>query len=129
MSTAPMTTQQIGDQLVALCRQGKNLEAIETLYSPDIESVEACSAPGMDRVMKGIDAIRGKNQWWFENHEVHGGETLGPMCNDDRFAVIFKIDVTPKQSGQRMQLEEVGLYTVKDGRIVKEEFFYNMNAC
>jgi hypothetical protein len=38
------------------------------------------------------------------------------------------MDVTFKGSGQRMQLDEVGLYTVKDGRIVREEFFYAMGA-
>ena len=36
-----MTTMEIGKELVALCRQGKNQEAIDRLYSPNIESVEA----------------------------------------------------------------------------------------
>lgn len=127
MTTAQSPTQTIGDKLVALCQQGENLEAIETLYSPDIESVEAMGAPGMDRVMKGIDAVRGKNQWWLENHEVHGSEAIGPLINEDRFAVIFKIDVTPKHTGKRMQMEEVGLYTVKNNKIIKEEFFYSLD--
>jgi ketosteroid isomerase-like protein len=29
-------------------------------------------------------------------------------------------------AGQRMQMEEVGLYTVEDGKIVREEFFYSV---
>lgn len=121
-----MSTLQIGEQLAALCREGKNMEAIETLYSPEIVSVEACSMPGMEQTQTGLEAVKGKNQWWFENHEVHSGEVKGPFPHEDRFALLLKYEVTPKQTGQRMTMEEVGLYTVKDGKIVKEEFFYAM---
>jgi len=43
-----------------------------------------------------------------------------------RFILRFKYDVTPKQTGKRMTLDETGLYTVRDGKIIKEEFFYAM---
>ena len=36
------------------------------------------------------------------------------------------MDVTPKASGERMQMDEVAVYTVKDGKIVQEEFLYAM---
>lgn len=121
-----MTSKEIADELVALCKQGKNMEAIEKLYSSDIVSVEASASPGMDQTQTGIEAIKGKNKWWVDNHEVHGGEVNGPFPNGDRFIVHFKFEVTPKQTGQRMSLEEMGLYTVKNGKIVKEEFFYSM---
>lgn len=32
--------------------------------------------------------------------------------------------MTPKESGQRTQMDEVGLYTVRNGKIVEERFFY-----
>ena len=124
-----MTVKEIGDELVALCKKGKNLEAIEKLYSPDIVSVEAMAMPGHDQTQKGIDAIKGKNKWWVENHEMHGGEVNGPFPHGDQFIVHYKFDVTPKcgpQSGQRMIMEEMGLYTVKNGKVAKEEFFYSM---
>lgn len=70
---------EIAQQLAHLCREGKNFEAIEKLYSPDIVSIEASAMEGLPQEMKGIDAITGKNQWWFENHEVHGGEVAGPF--------------------------------------------------
>ncbi len=122
-----MTTLEIATQLADLCRQGKNLEAIDTLYSPDIVSVEASAMPPMEREIRGIEAVKGKNQWWTQNHEVHGGDVLGPFPHDDRFILIFKYEVTPKQTGQRVALEEAGLFTVKDGKITKEEFFYDMS--
>lgn len=123
--------KQIGSKLVELCKQGKNLEAIDSLYSKDIVSVEACDMPGFERTQKGIDKIKGKNQWWFENHTIHSGDVKGPFLHgDDRFAVIFTSDITAKSgpmAGQRMRLEEVGLYTVRDDKIVKEEFYYTMD--
>lgn len=124
-----MSITQIGNELVNLCREGKNLEAIEKFYSPDIVSVEAMDMPGIGQTQRGIEAVKGKNKWWTENHEVHSGEVTGPFPNGDRFIVLFKFDVTPKQSGQRMTMEEVGLYTVANGKIVKEEFFYNTGGC
>ena len=121
-----MSTLETGKKLVELCKQGKNLEAISTLYDPNVESVEAMAMPSGETVAKGIDAIRGKNEWWYGAHEVHGAEVDGPFPHGDRFIVRFKMDITQKESGQRMTVEEFGLYTVKDDKIVKEEFFYTM---
>lgn len=122
-----MSAKEIGQQLVAFCKEGKNLESINTLYAQNIESVEASPGPDGSRVAKGIDAVRGKNQWWSENHEVHSVAVVGPYPHgEDRFAVRFEYDITNKPSGQRMQMDEVGLFTVENGKIVKEEFFYDM---
>lgn len=121
-----MTAQEIGKELVALCRQGKNLEAIEKFYSPAIESVEALDQPQVGKVQKGLDAVKGKNRWWVDNHQIHKAEVGGPFVNGDRFILHFTYEVTPKQTGQRMTMSETGLYQVRDGKIVKEEFFYTM---
>jgi len=122
-------TMAVGQKLVGLCREGKNLDAIDQLYSPDIVSVEASPDGPLKKIMSGIDDVRGKNLWWYENHEVHGGEVDGPYPLDDRFITFMKFDITPKtgpMAGNRMQVQEMGLYTVADGKITKEEFFYDM---
>lgn len=124
-----MSVMEIGKELVRLCQQGKNQEAIDTLYSPKIVSVEAMAMPNMPQTQTGIEAIKGKNTWWVENHEVHGGEAKGPYPNGDQFIVHFRFDVTPKHTGQRMTMDEMGLYTVGNGKITKEEFFYSMGEC
>jgi len=124
-ATAPTTTAAVAEELVALCREGKNLDAINTLYSPDIVSIESMGNETMPREMRGIDAIRGKNQWWGENNVVHSSSTTGPFVGpDDQFAVYYKFDVTFKPTGQRNSMEEMALYTVKDGKVVREQFFY-----
>ena len=89
-----------------------------------VVSVEAQAMPNMPAEMRGIQAVIGKGKWWNENHTMHSASCQGPFPNGDRFACIFKFDVTNKPSNQRFQMEEVALYTVKDGKIVREEFFY-----
>lgn len=123
-----MSTMDVARKLVELCQQGRNLEAQETLYAKDAVSVEAAAMPGMAQEMQGLDAIKGKGQWWVDNHEVHSAEVTGPWPHGDQFIVGFKLDVTNKPSGQRMQMEEMGLYTVKDGKIVREAFFYDAGS-
>jgi hypothetical protein len=119
-----MKTNEIASRYVALCKEGKNAEILSELFSPDAVSVEAGAPPGMDRTAKGLDAIRGKSKWWNENHIVHKGEVFGPYPHDDRFAVRFLFDITHKPSQKRITMDEVGLFTIADGKIVKEEFFY-----
>jgi len=121
-----MSTLDIARKLVELCRQGKNAEARDTLYSEDIVSVEAGAPPGGQRESKGLAAVRAKSARWAADHEIHSANITGPWPHDDRFIVGFQYDVTNKPSGQRMQLDEVGLYWVRDGKIVREEYFYSV---
>ena len=121
-----MTTAEIAADFAALCEAGKFGEAGEKYWSPDIVSVEAMGPPGADLSMRGIAAVRGKSEWWYANHDVHSAEASGPFVNGDQFVVRFKMDVTFKETGVRSQMDEDGLYTVKDGKIVEERFFYGM---
>jgi hypothetical protein len=125
-ATAPASTAQVAQQLVALCREGRNLDAVNRLYSPRIASIEPVGSPEMPAEMSGIDAIRGKHEWWEANNEVHSIEVNGPFLGPDQFAVQFTWDATFKPTGQRQRMTEMALYAVKDGKIVREEFFYNV---
>lgn len=124
-----MQTLEIGNKLVALCQEGKTTEALDTLYSDDIVSIEGSSQGGTPQRMEGIDAIRGKNKWWYDNHEVHEVRATGPFCaeDDDTFFVHFYLDVTPKAGGERMKMNEIALYKVADGKIAEERFYYQMS--
>ena len=119
-----MTTLEVGKKLVELCKQGKNQEAMDTLYAPDIVSVEATSMPGLPAEARGREAVLAKGKWWNDNHTVHSAKTEGPFPHGDRFIVRFTYDVTNKPSNQRFTMDEAALFTVKDGKIVREEFFY-----
>ena len=121
-----MTTQEVADNLVKLCSEGKFAEATEALYSPDIVSMEAGAPPGQSRESKGIAAVKAKGEWWSANHEIHGATVEGPLVAGSHFAVTFKLDVTFKPQGRRFTMEEVAVYKVVNGKVVYEEFFYNM---
>ncbi len=120
-----MKTMEIAKRLVELCKQGKNLEALDTLFAKDVVSVEAVAMPGVQQEVKGLAAVKGKGEWWVANHEVHSASVTGPWPHGDRFVVGFQYDVTNKPSGKRMKMDEVGLYTVREGKVVREEFFYD----
>jgi hypothetical protein len=119
-----MNTMEIANRLVELCHQGKNAEAVKTLFSDTAVSVEAFAPPGGVQEVKGMQGILGKGEWWVANHEVHSASITGPWPHGSRFVVGFQYDVTNKLSGHRMKLDEVGLYTIENGKIVREEFFY-----
>jgi ketosteroid isomerase-like protein len=127
-TAAPASSATVAQELVSLCRAGKYLDAVAKLYSKDIVSVEPIDSPQKPAEMRGIDVIRGKNERWVENNEIHKAEAIGPFVGEGQFAVRYDFDFTAKQSGQRMQLSEMALYTVKDGKIVREQFFYHMRG-
>lgn len=119
-----MSVNEIADRYVALCKEAKFDQILDELFAADAVSVEAFAPPGTDRTASGLAAIRAKGEWWADNHEVHRLEVSGPYPNGDRFAVRFVLDVTNKPSGRRMAMDEVGLFTVENGKISREEFFY-----
>ena len=119
---------EVGKKLVDLAKQGRWLEAVDTLYSPDITSLEAVAMPGR-QCPEGIAAAREKTVRFLAEHDIHHCAVTGPWPHGDRFIVGFKLDLTSKTGpmmGKRFTIEEAALYTVKEGKIVKEEFFYTM---
>src|SRR5690349_4510740 len=122
---------EVGKKLVELCRKGTESEAINTLYSSKIVSIEPQDGPSGPARQEGIATIRAKGEWFEKNNTVNKREVEGPWPHGDRFIVRFQYDVTANagpMAGQRLTLDETGLYTVKDGKIVQEEFFYSMGG-
>ena len=117
-----MTTQEIAQAFTDLIKAGEHEQAAAQFNSPNIVSLEAMDGP-MAR-LEGAAAVKEKNDWWFANHEIHSMEANGPFVNGDQFCIRMGIDVTSKESGERMQMDEMCLYTVKDGKVVEERFFY-----
>jgi hypothetical protein len=117
-----MSVKDVAEDLVALCREGKFAEAGEKYWAEEVRSIEAM---GENAETRGKDAARGKGEWWSNTHEVHGSEVEGPFVNGDQFVVHFKMDVTVKESGERITMDEMAVYTTEGDKIVEERFFYN----
>ena len=118
-----MSVQTVATQFVDLCRQGKNFDVMRTMYAPDIVSVE-----GDGSETKGQQPVIKKSEDWGADKEFHGETVAGPFyngANPDQFAVYFTFDITPKATGKRTTIDEVGVYTVKGDKITREQFFYD----
>jgi len=118
-----MTTQQIASRLVELCRQGKFEEAQNELFSKDAVSIEPYATPEFAKETKGLDAIHEKGKKWEGMvEEMHHMEVSDPMVASNTFACTMRMDITTRGRG-RMDMTELCVYQVKDGKIVSEEFF------
>ena len=114
-----MTTEQVAKKVVELVRKQAWYEALDSLYDDNIVSIEA--DPGAPET-KGREGVRGKIDWWVNAMEVHSFDAKGPFVGHDRFVVQYDADVSDKKTKERRKMSEVGVYTVKNGKIVREEF-------
>ncbi len=125
MSTleAVMTTQEVANRMYELFKENKWMEVQQELFSDDAESIEPPHSKGLQSV-KGKDAIKKKGDD-FNNmiEEVHGGYTGEPIVAGNFIAFAMGIDATYKGMG-RQKMDEIAVYEVRDGKIVKEQFFY-----
>ncbi len=117
-----MDTKEVGEKVVELVRKQDWREAIDTLYADDVVSVEAQGRAGQPPEKRGIDAVRAKTDWWVETMTVDEVKVTGPFVVHDRFVVIYDFEFGEKSSTDRIKMSEAGVYTVKDGKIVREEF-------
>ena len=118
-----MTIQEIAARLRELCQQGKYEEAQNELFADNAVSIEPAHSPGLQSV-EGLEAIKQKGHAFQSMVEaIHGGYVTEPAIAGNRFAVGAGLDLTMKGQG-RVNMEEICLYEVKDGKIVKEQFFY-----
>jgi hypothetical protein len=124
---SPEQLMKIGQQMVDLNNQDEGRKAVHDLFAADCVSAEAMAMPGQpSNEIQGVDAILGKHDWWESANEVHSTTAEGPFAHgDDRFCVIYDMDVTDKESGVRSQMREIATYYVNDdGKINREEFAY-----
>ncbi len=118
-----MSTQDVAKRFNELAQAGQWEVVLDELFSKDAESIEPAGAQGLPSV-KGLDKIREKGKLWADMiQEIHGGYTNAPQVAGNYFVCTMGIDLTMK--GQpRTQIDEVALYEVRDGKIVKEQFFF-----
>jgi hypothetical protein len=125
MSTleAVMTTQEVANRFHELAQTGQWDKIQDELFAENAVSTEPPHAQGLQSV-EGIAAIRQKGKQFGEMvEEMHGGYSSAPLVGGRFFSVAMGMDVTYKGMG-RQKMDEIAVYEVKDGKIVKEQFFY-----
>lgn len=119
-----MSTQKVANRLVELMRKGEGMTAINELYADTIVSKEMPGFPG--EITAGKKAVTAKSEAWLNNvQEFHKGEISEPHVAGNHFSCTMDFDVTFKDRG-RQKMNEICVYEVNDGKIVHEQFFYDM---
>ncbi|MGH7133724.1 MAG: SnoaL-like domain-containing protein [Phycisphaerales bacterium] len=127
-SAEHQATQKVANRLVELCSAGKNMDAIKELYAENVRQVEAMEGPGCPRISEGKANIQQKAEQFHKSTTVHSASCGKPLVNGDQFVVPMSMDCTCSEgpmAGQRMNMSETALYTVKNGKITEAKFFYS----
>ena len=120
-----MTTQEVAIRLVELCRTGKHEQAVKELYSPEIVSVEPEGAP--NRIVKGLEEIAKKGMNFQQMIEKMNSSVVSdPIVAENFFSCTMLMNVQMKGIPGAIDMDEVCVYTVNNGKIVREEFFYTV---
>ena len=122
-----MNVEQIAKCLVELCRKGEYEQAQKELYADDAVSIEPANLPpGALGNVSGLPAIYEKGRQFQAMVEaVHGGEVSDAVIAGNWFSISMTLDITMKGRG-RVQMSEICVYHVRDGKVVSEQFFYDM---
>ncbi|WP_276481604.1 SnoaL-like domain-containing protein [Paraflavitalea pollutisoli] len=117
-----MTTQQIADKLVAYCRKGDWENAQKELYADNAVSVEPEASPAFEKETNGLPAILAKGKKFDDMVDtMHSIKVSDPIVAGNSFACVLDMDATMKGRG-RMPMKELCVYTVQDGKVIREEF-------
>jgi hypothetical protein len=118
------TTQEVANKLVKLCREGKNEDAIKELYAEHIISIEPKGS--RHERTEGKKAVLDKTTQFMGMVETfHSSKISDPIFTGNHFSCVMEMDVTLKGMG-RSSMNEVCVYEVKDGKIIHEQFFFNV---
>ncbi|MCI4671878.1 MAG: nuclear transport factor 2 family protein [Bacteroidia bacterium] len=121
-----MSTLEVANKWAAYCRTGNFNQAQDELYDSNCVSIEMEGAEGFPTKVSGMEAIKMKGKHWEESMEqFHGMEIEGPLVAGDHFTATMKMDITMKDQARRVD-EEVGIFRVSNGKIVSEQFFYQL---
>lgn len=118
------TTTEVAARFNELAKEGKWDQIQDELFAENAVSIEPPNSPGMQSV-EGLAAIKEKGKQFNEMvEEMHDGYSTEPVVAGNFFSVAMGLDATMKGMG-RMRMDEIAVYEVKDGKIVKEQFFFN----
>ncbi len=119
-----MNTEEVAQRLYDHIKNGNSEKAVEELYGEDIVSIEPEGTE--NRVVEGIEAVKKKSEMFYNQiEEIHSTSVSEPICASDYFSFSMSMDLTFK-NGHRLLIDEICVYKVRDGKIVREEFFFEI---
>ena len=120
---AALTTAEVAKRFSELAQERKWFEIQDELFSDDVRSIEPPGAKNLPNA-EGKIAVRKKGEAWVKRVEAfHGGRTSEPVIGGNHFAVSRQASMTVQGIGE-VEVDQIMLYEVRDGKIVMEQFFY-----
>lgn len=118
-----MTVEQVAARLSAYCRKEQFSQAQQELYADEAVSIEPYEIPGFDKETKGLDALKEKDRKFNAMVESRHGTTVSePLIAGNTFTFVLTMDIKMK-GREREEVKELCVYTVKNGKIISEQFF------
>jgi len=120
-----MTTEQVAQRYYELIQQHQYEQIQQELYAPDAVSIEPENDSNLPLVVEGIEALRQKEGLFFAQvDEMFGSYMSETVVSTFFFSMMTGMDV--KMKGKpRKNKEQICVFEVRDGKIVKEQFFYD----
>lgn len=125
MSNQTLSTSAIAARFYELAKQEQWFEIQDELFAENVKSIEPAGAKNFSNA-EGKATVKRKGEDFVKGIEaVHELKTGEPIVSEHHFAVTRLTDLTLKNQG-RVKLNEIMLYEVRDGKIISEQFFYQV---
>ena len=122
-TTETLTTQEVGVRFTELANEEKWFEIQDELFADDVKSIDPPHSPYFGYA-EGKASVRKKGEDFVKRIEAaHRRYTTEPVVGGNHFAVGREVDITVQGHG-RIQINQIMMYEVKDGKIISEQFFY-----
>lgn len=115
----------VARDFTAMLRAGRFVAAGDAYWADAVTSIEPANlANGIPASISGIAAARAKAEARFGNHAIVELDIDGPFVTGDQFALFLDILIADPTAGVARPFTEIAVFTVRNGRIVEERFFY-----
>lgn len=118
-----LSTKEVAERFDKLAQQEKWFEIQDEFFAENVRSIEPENSMYLKNA-EGKSIVREKGENWIQKIEaVHRTFTTHPVVAGNYFSVGREVDITVRGLG-RIQMNEIMVYEVKDGKIILEQFFY-----
>ncbi len=120
-------TAEIAHACIALWNSGNHPKAYRQHYAEHAIKVEPTSLGEYGNEVRGLDALIAHEEMIQGDIATVNSVTVseGPFIGATGFSVVIKSDFTMNDSGIRFIFREVGVFAIEDGKITREEYFYD----
>ncbi len=120
------TLQDVARDFSAMILAGRFEEAAEKYWADDVTIMEPANLPdGTPAVVRGLRSARARLTQWLAHSAMDDLSIDGPFVTGDQFALFIDTEIMLRETGARRSFSEIAVYTVRNGKIIEERYFYS----